>query len=109
MVSVYKEWHANLNHLPRLSRYTLGERIDSLFGDLLELTLKAGYSPKENKLAIINQAAIKLDALKFFLQIAWEMKVIDTKKYSRLAEPLVEIGKMLGGWRKHFIKETPLA
>jgi hypothetical protein len=38
--------------------------------------------------------------LKFFLQVAWEIKALDNKKYIRLSEKLDEIGKMLGGWLK---------
>jgi len=48
----------------------------------------------------VQRASTKLDALKFFLQIAWELKVLDNKQYLRLSEPLNEVGKMLGGWRK---------
>jgi len=45
-------------------------------------------------------ASVKLDLLKFFLQIAWEIKSLDNKKYILLSERLNEIGKMLGGWIK---------
>ena len=49
---------------------------------------------------------VKLDLLKLFLQIAWEIKGIDTKKYIILSEKLAEIGKMLGGWHKQ-VKQDP--
>lgn len=103
----YRLWHANLTNLPRLSRFTLGSKIDLLFYDALELILLAGYSPREKKLSVVERASTKLDALKFFLQIAWEMKVLDTRKYSQLTPPLVEVGKMLGGWRKQLMKNNP--
>jgi hypothetical protein len=38
--------------------------------------------------------------LKFFLQIAWEHKVVDHKQYSTLILNLDEVGRMLGGWKK---------
>ncbi|KKS35386.1 MAG: hypothetical protein UU95_C0001G0001, partial [Parcubacteria group bacterium GW2011_GWC2_42_12] len=38
---------------------------------------------------------------------AWELKAIDNKKFAELAALLVEIGRMLGGWQKQLIKETP--
>jgi hypothetical protein len=107
-VEIYKTWHQELQNLPRLSRYTLGEKIDSLFCDLLELILEAGYAAKDNKKSVIDRASIKLDALKFFLQLIWEIKLINTKKYTQLAEPLIETGKMLGGWRKQLLKNNPL-
>ncbi len=69
--------------------------------------LLASYSSKEQKLLVLQKASTKLDTLKFFLQTAWELKILDNKKYSLLAEPLVEIGRMLGGWMNKIKKETP--
>jgi len=104
----YKLWHGFLENFPRLSRFTLGSRIDGLFLETVELILLAGYSAKTQKLTIVLRAGTKLDALKFFLKIAWELKALDNKKYIRLSEPLVEVGKMLGGWRKQLLQyETP--
>ena len=99
-VDAYKMWHEFMNDFPRLSRYTLGAKIDGLFMDTIELILLAGYSSKPQKLVIVQRASTKLDSLKFFLQIAWQVKALENKKYLRLSEPLAEIGKMLGGWRK---------
>lgn len=76
----------------------MGAKIDSLFLEILELTFTSAYLSKDQKLPYIQKAAAKLDLLKFFLQIAWEIKSLDNKKYQMLAEPLVEIGKMFGGW-----------
>lgn len=100
MIEAYKIWHDFLVHFPRLSRYTLGAKIDAIFTDVLELLLLAKYSDKNNKLLLINKAVAKLDCLKFFLQIAWEIKALDNQKYLHLSRPLSEIGRMLGGWRK---------
>ena len=36
----------------------------------------------------------------------WEIKGIDTKKYIFLSEPLVEAGKMLGGWNGQLLKQN---
>ena len=96
----YKLWHGFLADFPRLSRFTLGAKIDTLFADTIELILLAGYAPKSHKAALVQRASTKLDTLKFFLQVAWEVKALDNKKYLRLSEPLNEVGKMLGGWRK---------
>lgn len=43
---------------------------------------------------------------KFFLQIAWEIKALDNKKYIMLSECLNEIGRMLGGWIKGLKSKT---
>jgi hypothetical protein len=95
---IYKAWQATFSNIPRLSRYTLGAKIDLLFCDVLELILLASYTSRDKKLTLIQQASAKLDSLKFFLQLAWEMKLLDHKTYQLIATPLIDVGKMLGGW-----------
>ncbi len=95
---MYKEWQIAFTNIPRLSRYTLGAKIDLLFCEALEGILLAAYSPREQKLPHIQRASAKFDALKFFLQLAWEMKLLDHKKYQSIATPLISVGKILGGW-----------
>jgi len=107
LTQTYKLWHNTLPHIPRLSRYSLGEKIDQYFLELAELILTAGYAKRENKLPLVQKASIKLDTLKFLLQTAWELKSIENKRFADLAAQLVETGKMLGGWQKQLIKETP--
>ncbi|MCK9589626.1 MAG: four helix bundle protein [Terrimicrobiaceae bacterium] len=102
LTAAYLLWHDFLNQLPRLTRYSLGAKIDSLFTETLELVLSARYASKDGKLTLINKAVVKFDALKFFLQILWQSKALDNKKYLRLSEALAEIGKIMGGWKKLF-------
>ncbi|MBU0613345.1 four helix bundle protein [Patescibacteria group bacterium] len=96
----YKLWHEYLIHFPRLEKYTLGQKIDNLFCDLIELLLQASYANSQQKYIIISKAGIRLDALKYFLKMSWELKSIDNKKYTTLSSSINEVGKMLGGWKK---------
>lgn len=41
-----------------------------------------------------------LDTLRFLFQLGYETRLITEKKYIAISTPLVEIGKMLGGWKK---------
>lgn len=104
--NAYLLWHSFLNNLPRHTKFTLGTRIDNLFADCLELSLVAGYTAKENKSALIQKLSAKFDALKFFLQILWEIKGLNNQKYSTLSQMLTKTGKMIGGWR-NFFKNAP--
>lgn len=94
-------------HMARLTRYSLGEKIDSLFIELSEIILVAGYTARGQKMPLLQKASIKLDVLKFFLQVAWELKSIENKTFADLTMQLAEVGKMLGGWQRQLIKETP--
>ncbi|MBU3895869.1 four helix bundle protein [Patescibacteria group bacterium] len=100
LTQVYKLWHGYLPDFPKDSRYTLGAKVDSLFLGVIEEIIKASSSDKTEKLIFLKTASVKLDLLKFFLQITWEIESLDNKKYIRLSEKLGEIGKMLGGWIK---------
>lgn len=106
-VAVYKLWDGFRNNISKQSRYTLGAKIDTLFLDTIELLFTASYLNKEQKQPVLQKANGKLDLLKFFLQIAWELKLLDTKKYAELSKSLDEIGRMLGGWRKGIESKTP--
>lgn len=100
--SAYKLWHGFLVHLPRLTRFTLASKIDSYFVDCLELALLAGYASRQEKAVYVKKLSAKLDCLKFFLKILWELKALDNKKYINLSAELAEVGKMIGGWLKMF-------
>jgi hypothetical protein len=76
----------------------LGIKIDRLFIETTEYIFVASRMAKDQKLPYLQKASAKLDMLKFFLQISWEIKSLDSKKYIILSEHLDEIGKMLGGW-----------
>lgn len=106
LTDAYKLWHGYLEQLPRLSRYTLGAKIDALAAETVELALLAGYAGRAQKLPIVQKASTKLDTLKLFIKVAWELKLLDHKRYAALATPLAEAGKMLGGWLKQLAKEA---
>ncbi|MBI3627113.1 four helix bundle protein [Candidatus Uhrbacteria bacterium] len=100
LISAYRQWQEWLGHFPKNSKYTLGSKIDDLFIEIIENIFTASYLPSGQKLPLLQKASSKLDLLKFFLQISWEIKALDKNKYIRLSEPLNEVGKMLGGWSK---------
>ena len=105
-LEAYKCWHRYYAEFPRLAKFTLGSKIDVLFYDVIELLLYSGYASREQKSALLIKVSTKLDALKFFLQIAWELKYLDHKKYGAVAKLLLEVGKMLGGWQKQLQTKT---
>ncbi len=90
--------------MPKLVKYSSGEKINVLFTDVIELLLTAGFAAKEQKLAVVQKASIKLDVLKFFLQVVWELKALNNKQFAELSQSLVEVGKMLGGWQRQLNK-----
>lgn len=107
LIEAYKLWQEYLQYFPKTSRYLLGSKIDSAFIETTELIFISCSLGGENKLAYLLKSSVKLDLLKFFLRISWEIKAIDNKKYAVLSEQLNEIGKMLGGWMRQLKEKLP--
>jgi hypothetical protein len=103
---IYLLWQEFIKHLPKTSRYTLGEKIDDLFIIVLELCLVASKLSPDKKLPYLKRTSLKLDTLQFFLLVVWEAKQMETKHYALLAERLDEVGRMLGGWQRGIQNKT---
>lgn len=56
---------------------------------------------------MLGKTISRLDIVKFFIQIAWENKLIPTEQYIELTNSLQEIGKQLGGWKKGLETKLP--
>jgi len=103
----YSLWFQALVDFPKVYRYNLGGKIENCFLSLLENTFITAYLSGEKKANQLSLAILKLDSLKFFLQLAWENKCLSNIKYTALSEQLDEIGRMLGGWKKGLDNKTP--
>lgn len=103
----YQCWQAMHRDLPKTERLNIGQKISQLFIEILELTFTAAYLPPQEKIVLLEKTISRLDILKFFLQLAWESKLVPSNKYTGLFGKLEEIGRMLGGWRKGLQSKTP--
>jgi hypothetical protein len=97
----YLIWVNLAPHISKSARYTLGQRIENKFLDLLELTYIAYFTEKDKKLEKITECILILDTIKFLASVAWEGKIISNKQYEDVALKLEEVGKMFGGWKKN--------
>lgn len=107
----YKYWQEIVRRFPKDMRYTLGAQISGTYIELLKLIFLASITSGAPKLSLLQNAIITLDLLKFFMQVAWESKTLDTAKYTALSDQLNQIGKQLGGWYReragHLAKTNP--
>ena len=108
-ISLYKLWYGYRDQFPKKSRYTLGDTMDKIFIETLELLSLASYQSKEEKLPSLERALRNIDVLKFFSHLAWDLHILDDKKFILLSEKLLEVGRMLGGWRKGLATKTPVS
>ena len=103
----YGIWQEYLTHFPKANRFTIGSKIDSIFIEAIEYAFLASYTHTEEKLKLLGKAISKIDLIKLLLQLSWEIKALDNKKYIHLSERFNEIGKMFGGWKKQLENKTP--
>lgn len=103
----YFLWINIQRNLPKVERLGLGIKIDQNFLAVLELTFNSAYLAAEPKIITLSKAISKLDIVKFFMQLAWEAKLITNDKYIEIAEKLEEIGKDLGSWKKSVEAKLP--
>lgn len=96
----YNFWLVIHRDFPRTERFGLGQKIENIFLDILEFSFLCIYLQPETKIVLLGKIISKMDILKFFIQLAWESKIIPNDKYVTLSAKLEEIGKMLGGWKK---------
>ncbi|MDP2789236.1 MAG: four helix bundle protein [bacterium] len=107
--SVYLIWIGFYNILPKIHKYSLGQKIDSIFVEIIEAISIATFLSREEKHPWVRLAIRKTDTLKILLMVLWETKSLDNKKYIALSLKIEEIGKMLGGWNGQLIKQNSLA
>lgn len=96
----YKLLYQYLKLFPKKDRYSLGQKIDTLTLNLIELIIIAGTTAKEKKLPYLEKANVSVDLLKLLIRLAKDIGALENKKYITLQQELQEIGRMLGGWKK---------
>lgn len=92
--------------MARSERFGIGDRIDTLWLDLLESLRRAVYAPISEKIPRLDEAIRNADAIRFFLQIAWESKLMAQVHFIALGKDIEETGRMLGGWKKGVLAKT---
>ncbi len=85
-------------NFPKDQRFLLADRIEVILLDILEHLIEAVYS-KEKK-EILTRANLKLERLRFMMRIAKDMHYVNIKGYDYFCQSALEIGRMIGGWRK---------
>lgn len=106
MLKVYKTWYTYRDTFPKKSRYTLGDKIDSRFIQVLELLQIASYQSIGEKAQTLSRALAGIDTLKFLLRITWEIRILDDKKYTGISAEIQEVGRQVGGWKKGIQTKT---
>jgi len=64
---------------------------------------------KEEKIIVLDKVSINLNMLRVFVRLSHDTNLLDTNMYARIQQQVDEIGRMLGGWIKHFKEDRESA
>jgi len=97
----YKKVYLLSFKIPKRDRFGIFSKIENICLEIINLSITASLESKVNKFLFLNSVRIKIEALKRFFRIAYEMDIINRKKYVELELDLQEMSKMANGWIKY--------
>lgn len=87
-----------ISKFPRSQKYLLGDRLEIIILDVLEILLEATYS--RDKAPLLSKANIKLEKARYYVRLCKDLKLMDLQRYQVLSKMINEVGIQLGGWIK---------
>lgn len=91
-----------ISKFPKDKRYTIGNRMETLLIDMLELLVEASY--KQKKIDLLQKVNADLEKFRFLTRLAKDLRFMDLHRYEYLSKLVNEVGMMLGGWIKQQAK-----
>lgn len=87
-----------LAKFPKPEKHGLGIEIEKNILQILKQLIFSSACEPQLKRSKLPEVSVNLDLLKILVRLAYDIKAIDLKTYTRLQEKLQKIGRMLGGW-----------
>ena len=83
---------------PRQHRFILAEQLQRKAFELQDSLVQAGLSSRAG--TALNRADCALASLRIYLRLAHDLNLLSHRRYEHAAGMLIEIGNLLGGWKK---------
>lgn len=96
-----------LDKFPRNRKFILGDRMENLMLDVLELLVEAAYSRAGRKKEALHAANLKLEKLRYLIRLSKDLQLINLKTYEAAARAVEETGRSVGGWLRYAGRENP--
>lgn len=87
-----------LDHFPRARRFTLGERLETGLLAILEDLVDAAY--RRDKQEVLARANRRLAVVRHLWRLAYELKLLNLRRYEYGSRLLDDLGRQIGGWRR---------
>lgn len=80
----------HLDKFPRVRRFTLGERLESVLLEVLEATVESAYT--RNKQQSLQRANLRLEVARHLWRLSHEFQAIPTRSYEHGAKLMDDLG-----------------
>jgi hypothetical protein len=84
--------------IPKSDKLGIHKTIEDCNLLLLEEILSAALKKGLEKIPHLQHARLIVEKIKHLVRIEYDLRIISEKSYIEIAEPLVEISKMIHGW-----------
>ncbi len=88
------------NHFPRAHRHTFTQRLLDAAFDLRERLEEANLRKGPARMERLQRADEALARVRLYLRLAWRWQWLSNGQYQHVSAMVMEIGRLLGGWRK---------
>jgi hypothetical protein len=88
---------------PREHRFTMAQRVQDVTLDFQERIIEAALSDAQRQDDHLAQADVDLTKLRLYLRLCKDLQLLSLGQYEHVSRMVVEIGKLLGGWRRKFV------
>jgi len=100
--------HQKVVKFPKNSRFTLGQKVENLAFEILELIAAANSTfDKERRLELQKEIGARLEALRILMRMTKDLEFMNVRSYKFGCEKVLEVGKILGGWIKSTRNKMP--
>jgi hypothetical protein len=96
----YKELFSLTCALPKKTKYSLGQGIESSALSLLENLIYSKNSTLPMRKTYLHKTQVAMEILQLKLRLLLELKLANETKIFQIQARLEESGRMLGGWLK---------
>ena len=92
--------YQQVTHFPKAYKYTLWEQIKKELLQMLVEIYETNSKPTLERKQGIDQILSRLKSIEIMLYLSKDLKILSMKKFIPLSSDIIEIRKILYGWKK---------
>ncbi len=101
LCELYKQIYLLTPKIQKRDRFGIYLKVELFCIELLNLLISAAFESRHLKINTLIDARVKIEVLKRFIRLLYELKIIELRKYTDFESRLQEISKMTNGWIRY--------